>query len=364
MNLDFVQYAVPAFFALIFIEAVYSHIKGLGLYNLRNSLSCLACGAFTTTVEVFSKALLLLAYVYISDHYSIITLPNDSWVTWVAALVVFDFLWYWAHRMSHEMNLIWGGHMPHHQSEEYNLTAGLRQGAFQDLLYWPIYILMAPLGFSVEMFVTHMLINKFYGFWLHTKTIGKIPIIEGIIATPSAHRVHHGMNDIYIDKNYGGIFMIFDRLFGTYQPEKSEVIYGVRKQFKTYNPISAHFEWIHALWKDACLTEDIWDKVRIWFMPTGWRPADVEKNNPTVRRDLTHYVKYDGDRRPYPVIKMLVIFTVFFGSAQFLLYSDDLLSWGGKAVLSGAIILGFLWLGRVLDRSMSNGMQQPHASDP
>ena len=353
MNTDYLQYAIPVFFVLIFIEAAYSNVKGLGFYNLRNSLSCLACGAFTTTVEVFTKGILLLAYAYLYEHHSIIQLPDESWLTWIAALIVFDFLWYWAHRISHEVNVVWGGHVPHHQSEEYNLTAGLRQGALQDLMYWPVYILMAPLGFSVEMFVAHMLINKFYGFWLHTQAIGKIPFIEGIIATPSAHRVHHGMNDIYIDKNYGGIFMLFDRLFGTYQAETTPVIYGVRKRFETYNPVAAHFEWLHVLWKDACLTNRYWDKIRIWFMPTGWRPEDVEKAYPRVRRDLSAYVKFDSQRKPYPVVKMLLIFMVFSGLAQLLLFSGDALTFVTKAVLAVVITLGFLWLGQVLDLSKS-----------
>ncbi|MGR6870729.1 sterol desaturase family protein [Pseudomonas sp. HK3] len=333
---------------------MYSHVKGLGLYNLRNSLSCLACGAFTTTVEVFTKALLLLVYAYLFEHFAITKHPDDSWITWIAALVVFDFLWYWAHRVSHEMNILWGGHLPHHQSEEFNLTAGLRQGALQDVMYWPIYMLMAPLGFSPEMFITHMLINKFYGFWLHTRTINKIPLIEGILATPSAHRVHHGMNDIYIDKNYGGIFMVFDRIFGTYQAETCDVIYGVRKPCKTYNPISVHFEWLYCLWQDACLTKRYRDKIKIWFMPTGWRPKDIEQSQPRVKRDLSGYVKFDSHRPSYDTGKMLVIFAVFSTLAQCLLFAGDVLSWPVKILLAVSITIGFLWLGRVLDASVKH----------
>lgn len=354
MNLDYLQYAIPVFFGLIFIEAIYSHFKRLNLYNLRNSLSCLACGAFTTTLEVFTKSFLLYAYIFFYENTAIFKLPDDSWLTWVLALITFDFLWYWAHRISHEVNVIWGGHMPHHQSEEFNLTAGLRQGALQDFMYWPVYMLMAPLGFSPEMFVAHMLINKFYGFWLHTRTIDKIPFIEGILATPSAHRVHHGMNDIYIDKNYGGIFMIFDRMFGTYQAETCEVIYGVRKPFKTYNPISVHFEWFAELWRDACLTNRVTDKIKIWFMPTGWRPQEAEKLQPRIRRDLTHYVKFDGIREPYSITKMLIVFVTFSALAQWMLLNSDTLNWPAKISFGLIITLGFLWLGKVLDASMSN----------
>lgn len=355
MNTQYLQYAIPVFFVLIFIEAGYAYVKKLDIYNLRNSLSCLSCGAFTTTVEVFTKSVLLYFYVWVYENVSFSHLSDDSWLTWVAALFVFDFLWYWAHRISHEVNVVWAGHVPHHQSEEFNLTAGLRQGALQDFMCWPIYILMAPLGFSPEMFMTHMLINKFYGFWLHTRVIDKIPFIEGIIATPSAHRVHHGMNDIYIDKNYGGILMIFDRLFGTYQSETCDVIYGVRKQFKTYNPVSVHFNGLQQLWCDACLTKRYWNKIRLWFMPTGWRPIDVEQMNPSMRRDLTQYVKYDSNRRSYPIIRMLIIFMVFSSMAQLLLFNADLFSLPIKILLAMVITVGFVWLGRVLDNSMLGG---------
>jgi alkylglycerol monooxygenase len=354
MNSLYLQYAIPVFFILIFAESVYSHYKGLKLYNLRNSISALACGMFTTTLEVLIKGILLLAYVWAYDRLAYFKLDNDSWLTWILALVVFDFIWYWAHRISHEVNVVWGGHVPHHQSEDFNLSTGLRQGALQDLFYWPLYILMAPLGFSVEMFVAHMLINKLYGFWLHTQTIGKIPFIEGILSTPSAHRVHHGMNDDYIDKNYGGIFIIFDRLFGTYQIEHENVIYGVRKRHRNYNPVTSHFDWLYAIYLDAKLTESWWDKCRIWFMPTGWRPVDVETLAPNKKRSLKNYEKFDAQRQNYPITLMLTLFLPLATVNQVLIFQGHNFSIATNIATIIGLTMGLLWLGRVLNNSRRN----------
>lgn len=351
MNHVYLQYAIPGFFALIFLEAAYAHAKGLHLFNLRNSLSCLSCGMFTTTLEVFTKAGLLVLYSWVYENFAWTHLADASWTTWVSGLLVFDFLWYWAHRISHEVNLFWGGHVPHHQSEEFNLTAGLRQGALQDLMYWPVYILMAPLGYSVEMFVSQMLINKFYGFWLHTRTIGKLPLVEGILSTPSAHRVHHGMNDAYIDKNHGGIFILFDRAFGTYAEEKEEVIYGVRKRHTSYDPVWAHFDWLSSLWQDARRTASWWDKLRIWFMPTGWRPEDVEQAFPRAEVSLASYVKFDAEPRQYPVLFPLALFGVLAAASQMLTMGAESWSWLAKGGLAAVITLGLIGLGHVLNES-------------
>jgi len=351
MNVVYLQYAIPVFFALIFIEVMYAHFKGLNVYNLRNSLSCLGCGMFTTSIEVFIKAGLVAIYVWVYENFAWTELANDSWVTWVSALVIFDFLWYWAHRMSHEVNILWGGHVPHHQSEEFNLTAGLRQGALQDLMYWPFYLLMAVLGYSAEMFVAHLLINKFYGFWLHTRVIGKLPLIEGILGTPSAHRVHHGMNDKYIDKNHGGIFMLFDRLFGTYQEEDEEVIYGVRKRYSSFNPVMAHFDWLHCMWKDACLAESWKDKFRIWFMPTGWRPEDVAAKSPRQKFCHTSYIKFDAQPGAYPFRLALALFALLAIANHALILQSESLSWGVKGSLFFLVTIGLLWLGRLLNDS-------------
>lgn len=353
MSHSYLQFAIPAFFILIFIEASYSHIKQLPLYNLRNSLSSLSCGLFTAGLEVFLKAALLGIYSWSYQHFALWEWNQNHWSTWLACLVVFDFLWYWAHRFSHEINFFWGGHVPHHQSEEFNLSTGLRQGALQDLMYWPFYLLMAPLGFSTELFISHVLINKFYGFWLHTQTIDKLPLLEGIFSTPSAHRVHHGMNAAYINKNYGGILILFDRLFGTYQREEEEVIYGVKKRFTSYHPIWAHFEWLHGLWLDARHCHNKWDALRIWLMPTGWRPPDLEQKDPRPSLKLSNYRKFDPSPRDYQTSAMLGLFCLAAALGYVLIVPPVALDWMQKVALFTCMSLVLQGLGRTLNTSLA-----------
>lgn len=357
MSSIYLQYAVPAFLLLIIIEALYSQLKGLRLYTLRNSLSCLGCGIFTTTLEVFVKAALIALYIKIYQSFAWTELDKANWLIWLSGILVFDFLWYWAHRLSHEVNILWGGHSPHHQSEEFNLSAGLRQGALQDLMYWPLYLSMALMGFPAEVFVGSLLINKFYGFWLHTRAIGKIPLIEGILSTPSAHRVHHGINDHYVDKNHGGILIIFDRLFGTYQEEDEEVIYGVRTRYTSFDSLFAHFSWLVNIWRDAAATERPWDKARIWFMPTGWRPDDVAASSPRQKFSQQAYVKFDAEPGKYPVRLALAIFLLVSAANQFLVLAPEATDWIEKGLLATLIIVGLYWLGRLLNQGYHNSVK-------
>lgn len=271
--------ATPVFFLLIFLEYAWSRRIGRDVYEFSDSLTSIGCGMVTVTLEVFAKAALLLLFAWVSMQ-SPVSWDSGSLWTWAAFFLLLDFVYYWAHRWSHEINFLWAGHVPHHQSEEYNLTTALRQGAFQDIMHWPLYLLLAVLGCPPEVFITLLTFSKFYQFWIHTRLICRLPLIEGILNTPSAHRVHHGINDMYIDRNHGGTLMIWDRLFGTYVEEGEEVAFGVRKACTVRNPLAVQVDWLQTLWRDASLSGDWRDRLRIWFMPTGWRPAATQQKAP------------------------------------------------------------------------------------
>lgn len=336
----YLQYAMPLLFLMVIAEALYSSIRGKGWYRLNDSLVNLGCGLFTLTFEVFAKVALIAIYIWVYQNFALTEWAINEWASWLAALLVYDFIYYWAHRLSHEINFMWGGHVPHHQSEEYNFAAALRQGALQDTFHWPLFLPMAVLGFSPELFIAQIMISKFTQFPLHTRAIGKIPFVEGILNTPSAHRVHHGINDAYIDKNHGGLLMLWDRLFGTYAAEEEEVVYGVRKPYHSYNAFWAHFDWLHLLWKDACNTRSWKDKIKLWFMPTGWRPDDV--NEVRERVDWKQLVKFDvplnGARRWQAVTLFLLLTSL--GNVLIYLHAD--LGWALKLGLAMLIGLG-LW---------------------
>jgi alkylglycerol monooxygenase len=288
--------ATPVFFVLIGLEMWIARRRRLRTYALADSLASMGCGVWTVTVEVFTKGALLLLYALIADRYAQLHFDREAWLTWLLFFLVFDFLYYWAHRWSHEINFLWGVHSPHHQSEEFNLTTALRQGAFQDTFHMPIFLPMALLGCPVEVFIILLTFSKFYQFWIHTRLIGKIPLVEGIFNTPSAHRVHHAVNDIYLDRNYGATLMVWDRLFGTWIEECDTCVYGVRKPFHSWNAVWAQFAWFADVWRDAIRARRPLDRLAIWGRRTGWRPADVALSDPRPPFVLANVTRFTATR--------------------------------------------------------------------
>ena len=279
-NNALVAAATPVFLVMIAAEAWLAHRRRLQAYSLADSLTSMACGIWTVTLEVFTKSAMLLAYGWVFSHLSLWqTAPGSAW-TWAWSFLVFDFVYYWAHRWSHEINFLWAVHSPHHQSEEFNLTTALRQGAFQDVFHAPLFMVLALLGCPPGVFIIQLTLSKFYQFWIHTRLVGRVPLVEGILNTPSAHRVHHAVNDVYLDRNYAATLMIWDRLFGTYIEEGEECVYGVRKGGPGWNAVWAQFAWPAVMWHDAVRTARWRDRLSLWFRHTGWRPADVAAADP------------------------------------------------------------------------------------
>ncbi len=348
MHNQIIAWATPVFLLLIFIEALYSHRHQLQLYRLNDSLASLGCGVFTVTVEVFAKSVLLVLFGWVSTQFGLFEFSSSHWTTWVLFFFLFDFVYYWCHRWSHEINFLWGGHVPHHQSEEFNLTTALRQGALQDIFLWPIFLSLALLGCPADVFIVTMTISKLYQFWIHTRLIDKVPFIEGILNTPSAHRVHHGINDLYLDRNHGGTLMIWDRLFGTWQQETETPIYGVRKRYQSWNPVWAHFEWLWLLWQDALKSTDVRDLYRVWIKPTGWRPRNVAQDEPYPEPDLQHYRRFDSrvDRRH--TVLALVFFAVALVANNFLMENIAALSAWQILLACAAVVTGLLLCTRML----------------
>jgi alkylglycerol monooxygenase len=228
-NNALVAAATPVFLVMIAAEAWLAHRRRLQAYSLADSLTSIGCGIWTVTLEVFTKSAMLLAYGWVFSHLSLWqSAPASAW-TWAWSFVAFDFVYYWAHRWSHEINFLWAVHSPHHKSEEFNLTTALRQGAFQDLFHAPLFMALALLGCPPGVFIIQLTLSKFYQFWIHTRLVGRVPLLEGILNTPSAHRVHHAVNDVYLDRNYAATLMIWDRLFGTYIEEGEACVYGAAR---------------------------------------------------------------------------------------------------------------------------------------
>ena len=294
--MDLILYAVPLFFILIFIELAYGRVIGTDYYRVNDALTSLATGSINQLVAL-SKALIpFTAYVAIYQYWSVFELGNSP-IVWVIAFVAYDFCYYWNHRYGHEMNVLWAAHVIHHSSEEYNLTTALRQTG-TSFLSFIFYLPLAILGFDPLMIISVGALNLIYQFWVHTRHIGKLGWFELFFVTPSNHRGHHAQNTIYIDKNYGGVFILWDRLFGTYQEEleHDEPVFGIRGAVKSWNPIRVNFQVYQQLVQDAVRTRSWWYRLTIWFRRTGWRPPDVIDAYPIDKNDdLSVFQKYDTD---------------------------------------------------------------------
>ena len=225
-------------------------------------------------VEVALKTALFAGYLVLYARARLFDVPARSGVAWIACLVGVDFLYYWFHRKSHEVNAFWAAHVVHHQSEEYNLAVALRQGAFQGAFSWVFYLPLAVVGFPPLMFLAVSSVDTLYQFWIHTRAIGRLGPLERVLNTPSNHRVHHGRNPKYIDRNHGGILIVWDRLFGTYAAEQEEPVYGITTPLRSWNPLWANVHYWVDLAARARRTARLRDKLRLFVARPGWQPAE------------------------------------------------------------------------------------------
>ncbi len=344
MQEKIITFASPVFFLFIAIELIVGIKRSRNTYRLNDTLNSLSLGIMSQIVGVFLKVLAVGVYAWVFAHFSVFKLPADNIWVWVSGLLLYDFLYYWLHRMGHETSLLWAAHVVHHQSEEYNLSTALRQTSTGSLFGWIFYLPLAVLGYPVEIFIIIALIDLLYQFWVHTQQIGKLGWFDRVFVSPSNHRVHHAVNDIYLDKNYGGILILWDRLFGTFIDEMDEhpVVYGTRSPLRSWNPLWANLEVYKAVALDAWRARRWADKVQIWFRPPGWRPADVAAAYPSKAFDINRPL-YDpalnGARMWYCLVQFVLILQV---TTHFLTAYNDA-SFGSGLAYAIWLVAG-LWI--------------------
>ena len=288
--------AMPAFFVLVLAEKFWGIWKGNDTVPMNDMISSLSSGMTNVTKDVLGLSLVVISYGWLSEKLGFFHI-EATWVVYVIAFFTLDFAGYWTHRIAHEYNIFWNNHIIHHSSEEFNLACALRQSISQIFKIFAVFLIPAAiLGVPPEVIAVVTPLHLFAQFWYHTQHIGKMGFLEKIIVTPSHHRVHHAINPEYLDKNYGQIFIFWDKWFGTYQEEMKEVpaVYGVTRPVQTWNPIKINFQHLWLLIQDAWHAERWVDKLRIWFMPLGWRPADVAEKYPLNKiDDVYHLEKYN-----------------------------------------------------------------------
>ena len=299
------MFAIPVFIILIGIEAVAAGRMGIKVNRPADMISSLSSGATNTVRDGINFGFILISYTWLVDKLTLYKL-DPVWLAVIIAFIVEDFAGYWIHRMNHRVNVFWNRHIIHHSSEEFNLSCALRQSISDTVKFKAVFIIPAAvLGIPAHIFAVVGPIHLFMQFWYHTRLIDKMGWLEKVIVTPSHHRVHHAINPEYIDKNYSQIFIVWDKLFGSFQPELAEVkpVYGILHPAKTWNPVIINFKHLWQLMNDAVRTEKVWDKIRIWFMPTGWRPDDVAEKFPIHTLNRPHeQIKYETKNSPLLIL--------------------------------------------------------------
>ncbi len=272
MNL--ILYAIPFFFLLILLEFTYGKLRSRNTYRLNDTINSLSLGSLSRLQALVVLGFTGGIYEWVAGNYQLQQLPDSELWVWVSCFVLYDFAYYWKHRLGHEVALFWGSHVAHHQSEDFNLGTALRQTSI-DFHGFLFYLPFFALGYPAEILFTVVSLNLIYQFWVHTEHVPKLGVIEWLMVTPSNHRVHHGRNKVYVDRNYGGVFIIWDRLFNSFQEELDDepVYFGLRKPLNSWNPLWAN---VHVYWRlllDTLYAPGLINKLMLPFMPPGWRPA-------------------------------------------------------------------------------------------
>lgn len=294
---NIILFAIPFFIVAMLLELYVTTKQHIKTYEPKDAFSSIAMGLGNVILGFLSKAIVLLAFFWIYDNFRLFTIPI-TWWSFILILFADDFSYYWFHRISHENRFFWASHVVHHSSQRYNLSTALRQtwsGGFFSFIFW---LWMPLVGFHPAMILLQMSISLLYQFWIHTETINKMPNwFEAFFNTPSHHRVHHGKNPLYLDRNHAGILIIWDKLFGTFQPELKEekVVYGLVKNIHSYNPIKIAFiEWFN-MFKDAFTGKKTLKNRLLYFIkPPGWTHDGTGKVSNDLRTDwLKKHSEYD-----------------------------------------------------------------------
>ncbi len=350
---NYIVYAIPAFFLLIGVEALYGWLAKKDYYRLNDSINDLSMGATQQLVGVLMRvgifAVYLLLYDRIWTHWRIFEFGVDSIAGWIIGFLLVDLAYYWFHRMSHEVAFIWGSHEPHHQSQEYNLAVALRQGAFQGLFSWPFYLPIALLGIHPVVFFTCSQFNTIYQFWIHTRAIDRLGFLESFLNTPSHHRVHHGVNPKYIDRNHAGTLIIWDKLFGTFQAEEEEPAYGTVKPLNSWNPVWGNFRYWTELARKSAQAPGLWNKILVWVKGPGWDPRDPHAPERIPEVSRAEQRRYDPQMSKALAAYALLQFIITIALSLVVLAAGPKSVSAQHIALAGFALLSMLSIGAVME---------------
>jgi alkylglycerol monooxygenase len=336
MRSSYIALAVPFFFVLIAIELAVARVRRRSVYRVGDAIGDLGCGMFQQVLLIFLAGVAIALYAWVYDHFRVVTWSSAA-APWLLAVVGVDFLYYWWHRASHEVNVLWAAHVVHHQSEDYNLAVALRQAILTSFTVQPFYAPLALLGVPPIVFASVNALNTLYQFWIHTELVGKLGWVEGFLNTPSHHRVHHAVNRQYLDKNYGATLIVWDRLFGTFEREEERPVYGVVKPLQSYNPIWAQVQPVIALFAASFAAPRPLDKLRIWFASPAWSPEGVPPYPGMADGSYVRRPKYDPPAPRGRVLYVVVQFAIAVLVTAVLMFTQEAAP--RRALAVGAVLV-------------------------
>jgi sterol desaturase/sphingolipid hydroxylase (fatty acid hydroxylase superfamily) len=349
MNFNPIILSIPIFFILIGFELLVDKFRSKSNYRFNDAITNISCGIGEQVTGVFFKLFVVTIYVILFENYAFLEIPVN-WTTGIILFIGVDFFYYWFHRYSHVINLFWGGHVVHHQSEEYNLSVALRQGWFQKFFSFGFYLPLALVGFDPKQFVLVSSLVTLYQFWIHTKNINKLGVLEYVLNTPSHHRVHHGVNPKYIDKNHAGTLIIWDKMFGTFQVEEEEPIYGITHPINTWDPLSANLHHWRQMYHGLKQMRGLKDKLKYTFKPPGWKPDYIDnsegENYPVY---APSYKKFDTIVSKSVNYYVLFQYAITLAGATFFLLSLGELNFTDKLIGSGLVVLSIVNFSSLLE---------------
>lgn len=346
MELDPIVLSIPIYFALIGFELLVQFWQHKPIYRLNDALTNISCGITQQVSGAFLKIGVLFIYQFVFEQMRLFTIEPGIW-SYLGLFILVDFCYYWAHRMSHEVSLFWGGHVVHHQSEDYNFSVALRQGSFQAIWTSVFYLPLAFIGFDTVSFVFINALVTIYQFWIHTEKIGKLGPIEWVFNTPSHHRVHHGRNPKYIDKNHAGVFIIWDRMFGTFQVEEETPTYGVTTPVNSWNPVWVNLQFYDFLIKELKACTNWQDRMKTLFYKPGWRPKSRGGYMAPPEVDMAGYKKFNPAVSPYLFWYTLVQYLFALAGTALFLFNAEAMPLLQQILCTSIIIatvLNFGWL--------------------
>lgn len=345
MNINILAFAVPLFIGFMLLEYLIAKKKKLPYFNLHNSIANISIGIAERLCDVFVAGLFYFIYDDIQKKYGLFDIKPGI-LLWMLLFLLTDLVWYWYHRLAHEINIFWMAHVVHHQSEDFNYTASARITVLQAFIRTGFWAILPLLGFPAGMITSLLLIHGLYPFFIHTRLVGRLGVLEYILVTPSHHRVHHASDEKYLDKNYGDVLIIWDKLFGTFKKEEEEPVYGLTRPLKTYSFLWQHFHFAIEMWLAIKSKPSFREKLKVVF----GRPAQLDPSLRDKAESIFHIRQNPGFmEKPlnrYVIWQMILLLAGLF---TFILF-EHYLGWQVKFGLAVIIILTLINCGAIMEQ--------------